>query len=93
MKIGKPEENRKLLGLAIQAEIENTENWLHLLKASKVNFFRVTYEQETPFNYKTPIEDFELKLSAMKAHVNDDPGPYLKELFETGSERNLLFYE
>ena len=93
MENGNPETNRKLLKSAIQAEIENTEDWLRLLKTSEVNFFRITYEQETPFNYKTPVEDFELKLSVMKAHINDDPGPFLNELFENQSERNLLFYK
>ncbi len=92
MEKGNSDKNRQLLNKAIQLEIKNTEDWLSLLKTSDVNFFRITEKQETPFQYKTPVEDFELKLSTMKAHLNDAPGPFLKELFDKGSERNLLFY-
>jgi len=28
----------------------------------------------------------------MRAHIDDEPGPYLKELTEELSERRLLFY-
>ena len=93
MEKDKSDANRRLLNSAIQSEIENTKDWIQLLKTSKVNFFRITEKQETPFQYKTPVEDFEIKLSAMNAHINDDPGPFLNELSEEWSERNLLFYE
>lgn len=93
MKNGSPEENRRILKSAIQSEIENTQNWITLLETSKVYFFRITDKEETPFQYKTPVEDFKLKLQVMKGHLEDEPGPYLEELFSKGSERNLLFYE
>jgi len=93
MKKGKPDTNRPLLNSSIQSEIENTQDWIRLLKTSEVNFFRITEKQETPFQYKTPVEDFKIKLSAMKAHILDEPGPFLNELLEKWSERNLLFFE
>ena len=93
MKKGSQVENQKSLKKAIYSEIKNTENWIDLLETSKVYFFRITDNDETPFQYKTPIEDFKLKLKVMKGHLEDKPGPYITELFDKGSERNLLFYE
>ncbi len=92
LKNGSPETNRQLLKSVIRAEIDNTGDWLRLLRTSRVPFFRVTERQETPFLYKTPIEDMELKLQVMQDHVNDTPGPFLKELTEEWSESNLLYY-
>ena len=71
---------RKILDQAIEAEIKNTEDWIEALKNSKTNFFRTSSVRETPFLYKTPIEDLEVRLAAMKAHRNDEPGPYLSEI-------------
>ena len=89
---GDPASQRKRLVGAIRAEIENTQDWIRLLRESKTNWFRVTELQETPFLYKTPLEDLELKLNVMKAHVDDEPGPYLEELLSENSEAELLFY-
>jgi hypothetical protein len=90
---GVRQEHRRLLRAAIEAEIENTRNWLRLLRTSRVPFFRVTERQETPFLYKTPVQDFELKLAVMQDHIDDTPGPFLKELNEEWSESRLLYYE
>jgi hypothetical protein len=68
---------------AIEADIANTTDWIRVLTESKTNFFHITSKSETPFMYKTPIEDLQLKLEVTRAHINDDPGPYLKELTET----------
>jgi hypothetical protein len=89
---GDPEAHRRRLRRAIEAEISNTIQWLRLLRSSQTNFFRVTQRQETPFLYKTPVEDLELKLEVMRAHMNDVPGPYLKELSAENSEAELLFW-
>ena len=67
--------------------------WLRHLKQSKTNFFRVTEGRETPFLYKTPVADLELKLAAMRAHIGDQPGPDLEELREPLSEGRLLYYQ
>jgi hypothetical protein len=93
LKKGSQESNRALLKKAIRSEIENTQDWLRLLRTSRVSFFRVTEKQETPFLYKTPVEDFELKLEVMQNHIDDVPGPFLKELTEEWSESKLLYYE
>jgi hypothetical protein len=90
---GDRERNRTSLKEAIQAEIGNTRNWLRLLRTSEVPFFRITERLETPFLYKTPVEDFELKLAVMQKHIDDTPGPFLKELTEEWSESKLLFYD
>ena len=89
---GDLESRRKTLDGAIRAEIENTKEWLRLLRESKTNWFRVAELQETPFLYKTPVPDLELKLEAMQAHLDDEPGPYLEELRSANSEAELLFY-
>ena len=76
---------------AIHAEIANTRHWLQHLRRSQTNFFRVTTGRETPFLYKTPVVDLELKLAVMRAHIDDQPGPDLAELREPFSERRLLY--
>jgi hypothetical protein len=81
---------RSRLRSAIEAEIANTKEWLRILRESRTYFFRVA-EVETPFLYKAPIEDMALKLEAMQAHINDEPGPYRKELAEPFSARHLLY--
>ncbi len=91
LKKGDPEAERQRLRRAIEAEIRNTEDWLRLLRESKTYFFRVA-ETETPFLYKTPVADLEIKLAAMQAHIDDEPGPFVKELTEELTERKLLFY-
>jgi hypothetical protein len=83
---------RARLTAAIRSEIANTQEWIRLLSSSKTEFFRVTEGRETPFLYKSAVDDFRLKLEAMKAHIDDTPGPMLKELSEPLSERKLLFY-
>jgi hypothetical protein len=93
LKKGEQESQRRRLQKAIRAEIANTRDWIGLLRESKTNFFHLAAKEETPFLHKTPVEDLELKLEVMQAHINDEPGPYLKELTERYSERELLYYE
>ena len=91
VKSGDPEAERLRLQAAIRAEMANTQDWIRVLKESKTNFFHITTGQETPFIYKTPIEDFALKLEVMPAHINDEPGPFLPEVREA-SRRHLMYY-
>ncbi|NWG14862.1 MAG: hypothetical protein HXY20_15160 [Acidobacteria bacterium] len=91
LKKGDPASERGRLTAAIRSEISNTQEWLRMLAASKTEFFRVTEGRETPFLYKTPVEDLRLKLEVMRAHIGDMPGPFLKELTEPLSEQRLLF--
>jgi hypothetical protein len=91
LKKGDPASERERLTAAIRSEISNTEAWLRFLAASKTEAFRVTEGRETPFLYKTPAEDLRLKLKVMQAHIDDPPGPFLKELTEPLSERRLLY--
>ena len=91
LKRGDPEIERRRLRTAIRAEIANTKDWIRVLKESKTNFFHVTAGEETPFLYKTPVEDFALKLEVMPAHINDEPGPFLPELTEPKT-RQLLYH-
>ncbi len=72
---------------AILADIANTEAWIHALRTSRTNFFRVTTNDETPFSHKTPIADLELKLAVTRAHIDDEPGPELPELREVRKKR------
>lgn len=82
LKKGDPAVERKRLDAAIQAETENTREWIQALTTSKTNWFHLAAQEETPFIFKTPIEDLTLKLEAMQAHRNDEPGPYLEQLIE-----------
>lgn len=82
LKQGDQAAERRRLDEAIQAEMENTKNWIQALKTSRTNWFHLAAREETPFLYKTPVEDLEIKLEAMKAHRNDEPGPYLEQLTE-----------
>ena len=91
LKKGDPASERGRLTAAIRSEISNTQEWLRHLAASKTEFFRVTEGRETPFLYKTPGADLRLKLEVMQTHLNDPPGPFLKELTEPLSERKLLY--
>lgn len=93
LKQGDPAAQRNRLTAAIQAEIANTRDWLDFFSATKTEVFRTTEGRETPFLYKTPVDDLQLKLKVMLAHVQDQPGPYLPELAQPLSERKLLFYE
>jgi hypothetical protein len=69
--------------IAIEAYIANTKDWIRLLTDCKTNFFHISGKEETPFMYKTPIEDLQLKLEVTLNHIKDEPGPYLKELVDT----------
>lgn len=82
LKNGDRAEQRSRLDTAIQAEIGNTQNWIEALKTSRTNWFHLAAREETPFMYKTPVEDLTIKLEAMQAHRKDDPGPYLEQLKE-----------
>jgi hypothetical protein len=93
LKTGDPVQHRDRIRGAIRAEIENTEEWVWFLQESNTNWFRVTKKRETPFLYKTPVQDLEVKLAAMRAHLDDEPGPDLEELHAENSEAELLFYD
>lgn len=92
LKNGDPEYQRKRLRNAIRSEIENTGRWIRLLETTP-EVFHVAATEESPFLYKTPLEDFRLKREVMQARIDDEPGPYLKELSEPYSERRLLFQD
>jgi hypothetical protein len=83
--------SRARLRWAIESEIANAGELVRLLRDSGAVFFR-TAEVETPFLYRSPLEDLELKIEAMRAHIDDEPGPYLPELKEPHSIRKLLYY-
>lgn len=74
---------------AIQAEMANSREWIRALTDSRTNWFHLASQEETPFLYRTPVEDLKLKLEAMQNHIHDEPGLYLKELAEP--KRKLLF--
>lgn len=74
--------DRERLRAATLAEIENTREWIRVLSTCRTHFFRVAETEETPFVYRSPIEDFQVKLEAMRAHLDDEPGPFLPELRE-----------
>lgn len=86
---GEPSGQRARLQDAIRAEVENTQEWISALTGSRTEFFHVSSREETPFLYKTPVEDFELKLDVMPAHIDDEPGPLLAEL--STAKASLLF--
>ncbi|HEY3938598.1 MAG TPA: hypothetical protein VGL97_14275 [Bryobacteraceae bacterium] len=80
LKHDNPEAQRQRLRKAIEAEAANTKLWIQALSDSKTVFFHTTTREETPFLYRTPIDDLKLKLSVMEAHKHDEPGPDLKEI-------------
>ena len=90
LKQAEPAACRALIKDAILAEIENTKEWIHALTTSRTNFFRIAQNEETPFVYLTPIEDFRLKLEVMPRHLDDEPGPFLRDLIEP-KRRKLAF--
>ena len=92
LKEGDPQQHVQRIDKAIEREIANTEAWLQLFADSKTNFMRISARAETPFIYKTPVEDLRIKLAAMKAHRGEAPGPFVKELTEPHTENHLLFY-
>ena len=51
---------------------------------------RTAVAEETPFVYRTPVEDFRLKLAVMPQHLDDEPGPFLNDLIEP-KRRKLAF--
>ena len=75
---------------AMLAEIENTKAWIDALTTSRSWFFRIAEREETPFVYRTPVEDFRLKLEVMLRHLDDEPGPFLQDLIEP-KRRKLAF--
>ncbi|MBW7996493.1 MAG: hypothetical protein FVQ81_08005 [Candidatus Glassbacteria bacterium] len=77
-------DKRNKLAQAIDAEIDNTRDWLRHLQESKTVFFR-SAGQETPFLHSTPVKDLEVRLRAMEAHRNDQPGPDLPQLRDGGN--------
>jgi hypothetical protein len=78
---------RRRLRAAILADLATTEAWIRALETSGTNFFRITDRGETPFQHKTPVADLQLKLTVMRAHIDDEPGPVLAELRETKRKR------
>jgi hypothetical protein len=89
LKKGDRAAERKRLDAAIEAEMANTRDWINALSTSKTNWFHLAAQEETRFLYKTPVADLTLKLEAMQAHRDDEPGPYLEQL--TWSKPKLLF--
>ncbi|MGH9615205.1 MAG: hypothetical protein ACRD28_00590 [Acidobacteriaceae bacterium] len=89
LKKGNPAAERSNLDAAIEAEMVNTRDWIQALDASRTNWFHLAVLEETPFLYKTPVEDLKIKLEAMEAHRSDEPGPYLKQLLDP--KPTLLF--
>ena len=79
---------RKELDQALRAEIANTRDWIKALKTSRTIFFHTTELEETPFLYKSPVEDLELRLAVMERHIGDPPGPDLPELRAEHGERS-----
>ena len=92
LKQGDSQKTRQSLDTAIEREIDNAQRWIDFLTQTKTPVFRVSAREETPFLYKTPIADLQVKIAAMQKHRTEEPGPYLKELSEPHSENNLLFY-
>jgi hypothetical protein len=90
LKQGDPAECRAKIRAAIRAEIANTTEWIAALTTSRTQFFRTAQEQETPFVYLTPVEDMKLKLEVMPRHLDDEPGPFLRDLIEP-KRRKLAF--
>ncbi len=88
LKVGESGQQRKMLKEAIQAEIANTRDWIKAFRQSRTIFFHTTDREETPFLYKTPVEDLELRLKVMERHIDDEPGPDLPELRATHDERS-----
>jgi hypothetical protein len=82
LKQGDPAVHRKTIRDAIAAEIANTREWLQVLAECRTSFFRIAEQEETPFIYLSPAADFQVKLEAMLAHVDDEPGPFLPALLE-----------
>jgi hypothetical protein len=89
LKKGDPAVLKERLHKATEAEISNTRDWIRILTESRTNFFHLAAGEETTFLHKTPVEDMKLRLEAMQAHLDDEPGPFLKELKEP--KRRLLF--
>jgi len=89
LKRGDQVAERQKLDTAIEAEIANTRDWIHALESSRTNWFHLAAREQTPFLYKTPVEDLKIKLEAMQAHRGDEPGPYLPQLLEP--KPTLLF--
>jgi len=69
--------------------LANTREWIALLESSRTNFFHISAVEETPFIYKTPLEDLRLRLAVMEKHINDQPGPDLPELRVATGESTL----
>ncbi len=86
---GEREQKRRELDQAIQAEIANNGEWLELLRSSRTNFFHIAEREESPFVYKTPVEDLVLRLEVMERHRGDEPGPDLAELRSRNDEGTL----
>lgn len=89
LKKGDPAAERHRLDAAIEAEMVNTQDWIHALETGRTNWFHLSAQEQTPFLYKTPLEDMKIKLEAMQAHREDEPGPYLPQLLEP--KPTLLF--
>lgn len=86
---GRRAEQRDILDRAIASETANTRAWIELLTKSRTRFFRLSAVEETPFLYKTPVEDLSLRLEVMERHRDDTPGPDLPELHAASSVRSL----
>ncbi|MCE5271358.1 hypothetical protein LLH00_08735 [bacterium] len=82
-------EQKKKMSQAIADETGNTRDWIALFESSRTNFFHISAVEETPFIYKTPLQDLRLRLEVMERHVSDAPGPDLAELRVSTGESTL----
>ena len=80
---------RDLLDRALGAELQNSRDWIELLSGSRTSFFHIAEGEETPFIYKTPVEDLKLRVEVMGRHLEDVPGPDLSELHWENDESTL----
>ena len=60
--------------LVVIEEIENTEHFIQLLRTTDSVLIPTTSGEETPYMYKTPLDNLlKRKIIAMKRHLDDEP--------------------
>ncbi len=73
------------LRAAIEDEIANAEQFAELLRESPSTLIPATSGIETTFMLRAPLWYLlELKVAAMRRHINDGPGPWFDELLQPG---------
>ena len=80
---------RRRVLAGIDADIENTKRWIDMLRTSPTQFYQETSWLETPMLYRTLQTDLEARLPVMIAHRDDEPGPYIEELFREGTTHGI----